>query len=237
MSSFDESSFYFREFSGRVRLFPLPNLVLFPRIMQPLHVFERRYRDLVEEAIAGDGLIAMATLAPGWERNYEGRPALYPTACLGRIVAHCRLAGGDYNLLLLGLRRVRVLHELDPVRRFREAEVALCEDIYSACPLSRQRRLQREFRNALLRFLPERQEVQEQLDQLMGRDVPLGLLTDVIGYMTEMSVGSKQLLLAEADVYRRAELLLSCLSRKAVPASADGAEPSAIYFPPQFSTN
>ncbi len=108
MSAFDDLSFSFEEFAGRVRLFPLPNLVLFPHVMQPLHVFERRYRELLEDALAGDRLIAMAALAPGWERNYEGRPALYPMACLGRITAHHRLADGTYNVLLLGLRRVKL---------------------------------------------------------------------------------------------------------------------------------
>jgi len=44
----------------------------------------------------------MAVLAPGWERNYEGRPALYSMACLGQVTAHYRLADGTYNVLLLG---------------------------------------------------------------------------------------------------------------------------------------
>jgi Lon protease-like protein len=65
-------------FSGKARLFPLPNLVLFPHVLQPLHVFEPRYRQLLEEALADDRLIAMAVLAPGWESDYEGRPALRP---------------------------------------------------------------------------------------------------------------------------------------------------------------
>ena len=83
MSSFDDLSFAPQEFSGKVRLFPLPNLVLFPHVMQPLHIFEPRYRFLLEDALATDRLIAMALLAPGWENDYEGRPPLYPMACLG----------------------------------------------------------------------------------------------------------------------------------------------------------
>jgi uncharacterized protein len=205
--------------------------------MQPLHVFERRYRDLLEDALVGDRLIAMATLAPGWEQDYDGRPLLYPTACLARVMANCQLAGGDYNVLLLGLRRIRLVRELAPVRRYREAEVTLREDVYSACPLSRQRNLQRRLRDVLLRFLPGRSEVQEQLDQLLGHDVPLGLLTDVMGYMAEMNVARKQLLLAETDVYRRAELLLSCLSPEPAATAAAGQHDAAFCFPPEFSTN
>ena len=59
MSSFDEFAFLDGEFSGTARLFPLPNLVLFPHVMQPLHVFEPRYRDLLEDALAGDRLVTV----------------------------------------------------------------------------------------------------------------------------------------------------------------------------------
>src|SRR5947208_17093988 len=94
------------DFSGTARLFPLPNLVLFPQVVQPLHVFEQRYRQMTADALAGDRLIAMALLRPGWEADYDGRPAIHPVACLGRVVADQRLDDGRYNLLLRGLARV-----------------------------------------------------------------------------------------------------------------------------------
>src|ERR1700690_4479579 len=115
MPAFDDVSLCLEHFSGKVRLFPLPNLVLFPHVMQPLHIFERRYRDLLEDALAGDRLIAMAMLAPGWEANYEGRPPLCPMACLGQVATHIRLAYGTYNVLWLGVQRVRLVRELPAV--------------------------------------------------------------------------------------------------------------------------
>ncbi len=48
---------------GRARLFPLPDLVMFPHVMQPLHIFEPRYREMLNEALDSDGLIAMSILA------------------------------------------------------------------------------------------------------------------------------------------------------------------------------
>src|SRR5947208_11484422 len=89
-------------FDGRVRLFPLPNLVLFPRVVQPLHVFEPRYRQLMADALDTDRLIAMALLRPGWEADYEKAPPLHPTVCLGRIQQEERLGDGRYNFLLQG---------------------------------------------------------------------------------------------------------------------------------------
>ena len=62
-------------FQGVARLFPLPNLVMFPHIVQPLHIFEQRYRDMVREALATDRLIAMVLLKPGWGKRLRRQPA------------------------------------------------------------------------------------------------------------------------------------------------------------------
>src|SRR5438067_9110869 len=97
------------DFAGSARLFPLPNLVLFSHVMQPLHVFEPRYRQMTADALAADRLIALALLKPGWEPDYEGRPDLFEVACLGRVVAEQRLEDGRYNILLRGLARIRLL--------------------------------------------------------------------------------------------------------------------------------
>ncbi len=234
MSAFDDLSLSPIEFSGRARLFPLPNLVLFPHVMQPLHIFEPRYRELLEDALAGDRLIAMTVLTPGWERNYEGRPALYPMACLGRITAHCRLRDGTYNVLLLGLQRVRLLREMKPVRRFRQAVVELCEDQYCTCSLAHQQSLQRSLRDALLHLLPMLPEAQEQVDQLLENNMPLGALSDVLGYMLDFDMARKQSLLSELDVCRRAELLLAHLAEVDSEMAAGRA---GLFFPPAFSAN
>ena len=49
-------------------LFPLPNVVLFPRAVLPLHIFEDRYKAMITDALRGNRLIAMALLKPGWEK-------------------------------------------------------------------------------------------------------------------------------------------------------------------------
>jgi uncharacterized protein len=234
MAAFEELTFSVEEFSGVVRLFPLPNLALFPHVMQPLHIFEPRYRAMLEDALAGDRLIAMALLTPGWEADYEGRPPVYPVACLGRITSACRLADGTYNLLLLGLKRVKLLDELASLREFREAPVTILEDAYPPQKISRSGALQRRLRAALLRLVPCRPEVREQLDQLLEGDVSLGLLTDVLGFLADIGVEQKLALLAEADVFRRAEMLLEYFT-----PTVDGEIGSLLgdRFPPLFSTN
>ncbi|MFZ5830745.1 MAG: LON peptidase substrate-binding domain-containing protein [Planctomycetota bacterium] len=218
------------DFQGVVRLFPLPNLVLFPHVMQPVHIFEPRYREMLEDALAGDGLMAMSVLAPGWEANYEGRPPLYPHACLARVASHHKLDDGTYNLLVLGLRRVRLLRELPPKRPFRSAEVEICED-FDGADRDGQSCLHRRLRQAFLKALPLLPQAQEQVEQLFGSDVALGMLTDVVSYMLDISVSDKVRLLGEPDIHRRAEHILRHLTAVAT-TDEQNAE-----FPPPFSTN
>jgi uncharacterized protein len=95
-----------------IPLFPLPNVVLFPGVFLPLHVFEERYRALTRDALAGDRIIGMALLRPGFEGDYEGRPPIYPVGCAGVISHSDRLADGRFNIVLHGLSKFRIVDEL-----------------------------------------------------------------------------------------------------------------------------
>ena len=154
MSETGDLSFVPEQFSGVARLFPLPNLVLFPHVMQPLHVFEPRYRQMVELAMADDQLIAMAVLAPGWEKDYDGRPPVEPVACLARI-ANCQaLADGRFNIMVLGLRRIELLRELPPKHLFREAKASVMTDEYPPADAANRPGLQRDLVEAFRKVLP-----------------------------------------------------------------------------------
>src|SRR5438093_6138151 len=90
-----------------VPLFPLPNVVLFPQAVLPLHIFEERYKAMTADALSGDRVIAMALLRPGWEKSYYARPDIEPVVCAGRILSHEKLPDGKYNFLLQGVVRAR----------------------------------------------------------------------------------------------------------------------------------
>jgi Lon protease-like protein len=220
-------------FSGVARLFPLPNLVLYPHVMQPLHIFEERYREMVEDALAGDKLIAMAVLDPGWEDEYDSRPPIAEHACLGKIVAHHRLSDGRYNLLLLGVQRVRIVRELAPKRSFRQARVELVEDCYDFDTGAERKRVQEELLSAFRKHLPCACQLPEQLEEMLSSHLPLGLLTDLAAYALPLETEVKQHLLAECRVSARAEILLSQVENLVVAAAAK----SRLKYPPTFSDN
>jgi len=108
--------------SDLLPLFPLPNVVLFPNVFLPLHVFEPRYREMVADALAGDRFIGMVLLKPGWERDYEGRPPVYPIGCSGLITHAEQLPDGRYHMVLRGVERFRIVRE-DHSRSYRRAAI------------------------------------------------------------------------------------------------------------------
>jgi Lon protease-like protein len=220
-------------FGGVARLFPLPNVVLFPQVLLPLHIFEQRYRHMTADALAGDRLIGMVLLQPGWEGDYEGKPALAPVGCLGRITAEQELDDGRYNLLLRGLRRFRIVEELKHDRLYRIARVELLQDIGppTAVPADE---LRRRLAQLASRWFQNLGAGTEQLAQLVASDLPLGVLGDVLAFALPLGMELKQELLAELAVERRVCRLLSHLEAADVPGPA---EPSPRSFPPDFSSN
>jgi len=81
-------------------IFPLPNMVFFPGMRLPLHIFEPRYRQMLEEALAGEKRIGLVLLREGWEKDYYGSPETYRIGSHGRVDNLARLPDGRFNLTL-----------------------------------------------------------------------------------------------------------------------------------------
>lgn len=112
-------------------IFPLPNCVLLPGGLLPLHVFEPRYRELTRDCLAGHQLMAVARLRPGYEASYYGRPPVYDRCGVGRIICSEELPDGRFALLLRGIARVEIARELPAQRAYRTVEARVLPD--AAC--------------------------------------------------------------------------------------------------------
>jgi uncharacterized protein len=96
-----------------IGLFPLHGAVLLPQQLMPLHIFEPRYRQLVEHALDGSGLFALAVFkGDGWKEDYHGRPPIRKVVCVGRIAQHEKLPDGRHNIMFQGVCRAKVMREL-----------------------------------------------------------------------------------------------------------------------------
>jgi Lon protease-like protein len=226
------------QFDGTARLFPLPNLVLFPHAVQPLHIFEPRYRQLLRDALAGDRLIALVLLRPGWEADYEGRPAVHRVACLGRVLAEERLHDGRYNLLLRGLGRIRIREELprDTPYRVARAEV-LAEQTSPDGPPAREQR--RRLARAAAPWFVGKAEVAAEFVRLCQGELELGALGDILSFALPLDLEFKQALLETLETQERVRRLLEYLElhKPAPPKKAAKPAADARPFPPAFSDN
>lgn len=233
------------DFDGTVRLFPLPSLVLFPHAMQPLHIFEPRYCEMLADALQTDSLIAMATLTES-AGNAKGDPPIAPTVCIGRIVSHVEREDERHNILLVGIKRALVTSEIDAGRCFRIAKIDVLDDLYPPTGVASRSQLRKELLTAFGGVVPSTTTVKQGLSELLAGSMGLGPITDIISHTLPLSVSMKLQLLAEPDVDRRAGRLIEFLesgavkleSLEAVEGEPEGnAESQRLPFPPPFSVN
>jgi len=191
-----------------IPLFPLPNVVLFPNVFLPLHIFEPRYREMVADALAGDRIIGMALLRPGYEADYEGRPAIYHIGCAGVVTHSQPLADGRYDIVLRGIEKFRVRSE-DQSKSYRIGHIeAIDESIPpdEAQPL----RHQRQRLEAVLAAAIERVRSEPKFPP----SVPDEDLVNALAQYLELDIVERQALLECQGVLARCRALIDVLEMK-----------------------
>jgi Lon protease-like protein len=211
-------------------LFPLPNVVLFPNVFLPLHIFEPRYREMVADTLRGDRLIGMVLLKPGWEHDYEGRPPVYPIGCSGLMTHVEQLSEGRYNIVLRGVERFRILQE-DHSRSYR---CALAETIAEEQPKADDRAVIRHQRAKLEAMLAPTFERGFGLNQPVASTsttsadsrIPAGMpdddLVNALAQYLDLEPLEKQALLQQRGLRARAESLVELLEMKVMMARTPG---------------
>jgi Lon protease-like protein len=189
-----------------VPLFPLPNVVLFPRAILPLHIFEQRYRAMTADALRGKRQIAIALLQPGWEKDYRERPAIEPVVCVGTILTHQRLADGRFNLLLQGMSRCRVVGE-QPHDPYRVATLEALEEarVFEIDLDDQRRRIEAVFENPCFRDA----DIARQFGDLLASPMPTTDLADLIAFHFFEDVRLQQSILSDTDVRARVERVVA----------------------------
>lgn len=192
-------------------IFPLPRVQLFPRALLPLYVFEQRYRDLTAACLSRGGILAVASLRPGFRADYHGRPPVHKVAGVGRIVAHRRNDDGTYNILLVGLGRVRMHEELPPVHSFREVRAELLRDRWpSSYAPDNGRQTLAALAQRLAALLPRGGSAMLGLTEIARTP---GELTDVLAAALISEQRQRLRLLHTADVSIRTDILTDAMAR------------------------
>lgn len=219
-----------KDFGGITRLFPLSGVVLFPNAVLPLHIFEPRYRQMTEDALASDRLMTIVQVRPLIEWTSPNEPALEEYGCLGRVLKHERLPDGRFNFLLLGRKRVRLTRETISGKLYRMSEVEVIDDILPSEPDELQRS---ELIATFRRIFQGR--LDPDLDALFETELPLNVLTDIITQAIGLPSSVKQVFLAEPRAARRATDLLELLLQ--MKFGLREPDDKLTPFPPPFSLN
>ena len=197
-----------------IPIFPLPNVVLFPNVFLPLHIFEPRYRAMVSEALEQDRIIGMVLLRPGWESEYDGRPALYEVGCAGLITHAERLSDGRFNIVLQGLEKFRVLDEdEDESRPYRLARVASVEESLSDTD-KEEMRAERKRLESLLVPQPSGRSAEPKVPASMSDED----LVNALAQYLELEPVEKQALLERDGLLARCRSLIELLEMKVIVA-------------------
>ncbi len=237
MSGSEPAEFRDETFCGTTRLFPLPNLVMFPHVIQALHIFEPRYRQLLADALKSDHLMSLAVLRPDPLSEGSAKVGTDEMVCLTRVISCTPQPGGRSNILVMGLRRARIVCELPLCHAYREARVELVSDQFdgSTTALARRRQLAARLLGAIQGIVHSTACGHFQLGELLGEAPCLGLLTDLLGYSLPLTLDQKLRLLHEPDVERRASWLLESMLPTVNAPMPD--TPRTGKFPPKFSCN
>jgi uncharacterized protein len=194
----------------RIPVFPLPNIVFFPRTYLPLHIFEPRYRQMVIDVTTTGNCIGMALFKEGWQEHYYGNPDIYRLGCVGRVLSIQNLADGRSNIMLQGLCRYKILEEEWECTPYRQARIVPVPEETSK-PLTRQVRVD------LLAILHESLAHRDS-GQAWGEGLESELRDEVLVNILSASLDftplEKQLLLEADTVLQRARRLSDLLQFK-----------------------
>ena len=198
---------------GELPLFPIRGCILPPGEHLPLNVFEPRYLNMIDDAMAGDRYIGMIQPALG---GAPDKPALQSIGTAGRIVSYAETEDGRYLIVLEGVTRFRLAAELDRLTPYRVARPdyrPFLRDLEPR-PLSDPER-QAAFLARLRRFFAL---TGLEADWESVERAPLAAVVDKVAMAAPFDADAKQALLAAPTSVERADRL-SALMEAALDAA------------------
>lgn len=200
-----------------IPVFPLTGVLLLPQGKLPLNIFEPRYLNMVQDALATNRLIGM--IQPQGSAPGQGPPALYRTGCAGRITSFSETDDGRFLITLTGVSRFHIVSELATTRGYRRV-VADWSDFASDLSPSGDSDLDRERLDRSLRIYFKQQGISANWDSIS--QAPLDRLVTSLAMICPFDAPEKQALLEIPDLDGRARLLLALVEMAVHQGGGDG---------------
>jgi len=195
------------ELPNAVPVMPLPGVLLFPNALLPLHIFEPRFRDMLDRALQDDRMLCVALVRPE-RQQWRSSADFFPVSTVGLIRACVGRSDGTSDLILQGIRRVK----------FSEFEQEAPFPIARIKPLKTRTKLTVET-DALaakvlefyIRLKESGRELPEKIDLYLSEMNDPEMLTDLIAATFISDATRRQQLLEELDLNQRLRLLIQYL--------------------------
>jgi hypothetical protein len=208
-----------------IPIFPLENVVLFPGLKVPLHIFEPRYRQMTQDALDSNRRIGMAVVRPDQIDAIQDQPDLFDVGCVGQIEESNELPGGRFHIVLDGVARFRIESEEPPnaERLYRVAKIQQLTDELREQDKPRVIELRAEVRQLMRQLLaivaPKRVELFEQQPiQQFDDETFVNTLSQSIDFLAP----EKQALLEANGVHERCEKLATFMRFRLAELASGG---------------
>lgn len=191
---------------GTIPVFPLPGALLLPRARLPLHLFEPRYLQMLED------ILKTPTRLIGMVQPYDGPGGsgkLHSIGCAGRLTAFSETEDGRYMITLSGVSRFRILNEVEGFTPYRRCDVSWDGFGRDLGPVEEDKGFDRpRFLDLLKRFF-EDQSLSTDWDSL--KDAEEELLINSLSMLCPFEPEDKQALLEAPSLATRRETLVTLI--------------------------
>ncbi|MFG1464057.1 LON peptidase substrate-binding domain-containing protein [Xanthobacter sp. DSM 24535] len=203
-------------------VFPLSGALLLPRAELPLNIFEPRYLEMIDDALAGERLIAMVQPDESKPEGANG-PALFQVGCVGRITQFGETGDGRYLITLSGICRFKVGEELAVETPYRQIVIdasGFASDFQESAGEDEVDRTA--LLSALAAFL-EANQLEADWDGIQQAGTET--LVNALSVMSPYGALEKQALLEAKDLKARAEMLVAITQMMLARMPGDGEAP------------
>ena len=191
-----------------VPLFPLDNVVFFPNTVLPLHIFEERYKQMIEDSTNSNNLICMSLMYDS-SKGSQDSSNIAKIGCVGRIISNEETDEGRKNIILYGITRIKI-NEIIYTKPYRQAKIDIVSQTKStdSSPLSKRITDLTSEWNLLLEDYNENYKIK------IDPEASLSKLTDSLSSIVVTSTNERQWFLEETDEAKRALKLIETLESR-----------------------
>jgi len=207
-------------------VFPLPGTLLLPQTLVSLHVFEPRYRRMMEHVLEGHRVLAVAMLDEHGAPDAFGRPPMCGVAGVGVVRRSARLPDGRYNILVEGIMRADVSDELPPIASipYRRVRARALQDHSDESPETL-KDAAASLRALCLQVVSELGGSDPEVVERLGEIAEPGVLADMVAAAALQDADDRQKILAEVDVMKRLSIASGALGALMIRAHEARSDP------------